>query len=276
MLDTACNCDSNEPTPLLDTGILTKSSSLPILSIAFGGLSFDIQQAAFKIGRLACNGKNYSEVGTSCKSLKLAGETRSGYYSVKKEDSTHTSTVYCDMSTGGYENVPEFKQLSSDAPLGTITAWTPKNAIDSDDNLDLPDGWLPCDGRSIENGLWAGRVTPDLNTNGHFLRGGQENNAMEFEEDQMQDHEHADAGHSHSSPPHSHPYTDSYPAGIGHYYMNSGGVFMYDFDHSKTTSTASVTIESAESNIGGVSSSYRNGAETRPRNMKVIWVMKCW
>jgi len=66
VLDTACNCDANVPAPLVDTGILTKSSSLPILSVAFGGLSYEIQQASFKIGRLMCNGKNYSQVGSSC------------------------------------------------------------------------------------------------------------------------------------------------------------------------------------------------------------------
>ena len=187
----------------------------------------------------------------------------------------HTSTVYCDMSTGGYENVPQFKQLSSDAPLGTITAWTPKNAIDSDDNLDLPNGWLPCDGRSIENGLWEGKVTPDLNSNGHFLRGGDENSAMEFEEDQMQDHKHTDYGHSHSSPPHSHPYEDMIAYGTGSGYRPCGESCRRE-DESRNTASASVKINSARSNIGGVSSSYRRGAETRPRNMKVIWVMKCW
>ena len=92
VLNTTCNCDSIEPTPLLDTGLLMKSSSLPIKSIAFGGLSFEMQQASYTIGRLVCKGKIENEVGTSCKSLKIAGETRSGYYSVKKQGSTHTST----------------------------------------------------------------------------------------------------------------------------------------------------------------------------------------
>ena len=178
------------------------------------------------------------------------------------------------MSTGGYENVPEFKQLSSDAPLGTITAWTSKNVIDSNENLDLPDGWVPCDGRSIENRLWAGGATPNLNTNGHFLRGGDESNIMEFEDDQMQDHEHTDTGHSHSSSPHSHTYLDSGIGGDGQLFPWSSGADR--FDSSRNTDAASVTIESAASNIGGVSSSYRSGAETRPRNMKVIWIMKCW
>ena len=52
-------------------------------------------------------------------------------------------------------------------------------------------------------------MTPNLNNYGHFLRGGDENNVFDFEEDQMQDHEHTDPGHSHVSPPHTHPYSDS-------------------------------------------------------------------
>ena len=274
VLNTTCNCDSIEPTPLIDTGTLTKASSLPVKSIAFGGLSFEMQQASYTIGRLVCKGKNENEVGISCKSLKLAGKTRSGYYSLKKQGSSHTSTAYCDMSTGGYENVPEYKQLSSDAPLGTITAWTPKNAMESNENLDLPDGWLPCDGHSIENGPWAGGATPNLNTNGHFLRGGNENDVMVFEEDQIHNHEHTDAGHSHTSPPHSHPYLEhAKSVNSGSEFDGGGWTFA---DISRTTNPTSVTIDNAKSNIGGVSSSYKSDDETRPRNMKVIWVMKCW
>ena len=37
-----------------------------------------------------------------------------------------------------------------------------------------------------------------------------------------------------------------------------------------------VSINSAESNIGGVTNDYRNGIETRPKNMKIMWIMKCW
>ena len=97
---------------------------------------------------------------------------------------------------------------------------------------------------------------------------------MEFEDDQMQDHEHTDAGHSHSSSPHSHSYLDSFVGGEGQAFPWSAGADRAD--HSRNTDAASVMIESAASNIGGVSSSFRSGAETRPRNMKVIWIMKCW
>ena len=209
LLDNSCNCDSNKPTSLVDTGTITKMSSLPMKSIAFGGLEYEIQEASYTIGRLVCKGKDTFTIGTSCKSLKLAGETKSGFYTVLSEDKLHTSTVYCDMDQGGYENVPQFKFLTSDAPLGTITAWVPKKDKNSNDNIDLPDGWLPCDGSAIENGPWSGGMTPNLNSNGHFLRGGEANNVFDFEEDQMQDHEHTDPGHSHTSPPHTHSYSDS-------------------------------------------------------------------
>ena len=36
------------------------------------------------------------------------------------------------------------------------------------------------------------------------------------------------------------------------------------------------SIQTSTSNIGGVSSSYRHGTETKPRNMNVIWIMRIW
>jgi len=122
---------------------------------------------------------------------------------------------------------------------------------------------VACDGRAIENGPWLDGITPNLNANGHFLRGGNENNAMEFEEDQMQDHEHTDPGHSHISPPHSHTYT--YKGISGHIHVPNGDYYQYGFKYVISTSdVTTVTINNAESNIGGVTSSYRSGDETRP------------
>merc|ERR1712051_993134 len=130
----------------------------------------------------------------------------------------------------------------------------PKKDKNSNNNIDLPDGWLPCDGRAIENGPWAGGMTPNLNSNGHFLRGGDENNVFDFEEDQI--------------PPHTHPYSDS-----GNHPGSTqcakepfnGGILL----NQKTlyATERQVSINSAESNIGGVTNDYRNGIETRPKNM---------
>ena len=112
-----------------------------MLTIAFGGLQFDIQQASYTIRRLICKGKNQNEVATSCKSLKLAGETKSGYYTIKNENSMYASTVFCDMSNGGYENVPELNQLTL-LPLGTIIPWVSRPALDSQYSVEyIPSGW---------------------------------------------------------------------------------------------------------------------------------------
>ena len=51
LYENSCNCDANVPTPLLDTGVITNSSALPVMTIAFGGLEYEIQQAYFTIGR---------------------------------------------------------------------------------------------------------------------------------------------------------------------------------------------------------------------------------
>ena len=140
LLKNTCNCDSNEPTPLVDTGLIT-SPALPILTIAFGGLRYDIQQASYTIGRLICKGNNQNEVATSCKSLKLSGETKSGYYTIKDEMSLYASTVFCDMSHGGYENVPEVNQLTL-LPLGTILPWVNRPSLDSQYSIqEIPEGW---------------------------------------------------------------------------------------------------------------------------------------
>ena len=141
LLHNTCNCDSNEPTTLIDTGSIT-SAALPILTVAFGGLRFDMQQASYTIGRLTCKGKKEFNEASSCQSLKLAGETKSGYYTIKHDANLHTETVFCDFDQGGYENVPEMSQLSPLLPLGTIIPWVKKPNLDSKHSVeDIPEGW---------------------------------------------------------------------------------------------------------------------------------------
>ena len=65
------------------------------------------------------------------------------------------------------------KKLDSEvAPIGTIVAWTPKPNQDTLNPVDLPDGWVLCDGSVITYGIWSGQSTPDLNGRKRFLRGG--------------------------------------------------------------------------------------------------------
>ena len=158
--------------------------------------------------------------------------------------------------------------------MGTITAWIPRNNITSG-ATNLPDGWLPCDGRVIEKGPWLGGRTPDLNTDGFFLRGGTDDNTLEMEDDQIVDHLHTDPGHTHSNSPHSHTYQDTYADKT--WIISSGSYTYYDNTaHTKTSSETTISIANAKTNIGGVSSGYNSGTETRPRNMKVMWIIKLW
>ena len=92
------------------------------------------------------------------------------------------------------------------APVGTIIAWVPKPTKGSSETVDIPDGWVKCDGSIIPKGsIWAGQLTPDLNNGRRFLRGGQDKDALTLEEDMVQSH-----AHSLSDPGHRHGYTDSY------------------------------------------------------------------
>ena len=52
-----CNCDANLPAELSDTGTITNTSALPVAKLFFGGLDYDLQAAAFKLGRLKCYGE---------------------------------------------------------------------------------------------------------------------------------------------------------------------------------------------------------------------------
>ena len=53
--------------------------------------------------------------------------------------------------------------------------------------MDLPDGWVRCDGGTIPNpSIWAGKYTPDLLSEKRFLRGGPDSDQLTYEDDQLQ------------------------------------------------------------------------------------------
>ena len=263
---------------------------MPVTKLAFGGLNYDAQEGAYKLGNMRCFGKAEVETGSSCSALKLEGITLSGYYDIKKPGDMSTSMVYCDMAQDGYEDIPETPQSERATPIGTIAAWVAKPASGASNTQEIPDGWVFCNNSIIEKGPWAGARTPNLN-NGNFLRGGGLDQQLQMEQDQIQDHRHTDPGHTHSasssSSSHRHSYDDYYiKGGDGSYpaYCYRGSCSSNDLDgatrhgSSSAWSTVSVTttVRSRTTGISGVSSSYRRGSETRPKNMKVTWIMKCW
>ena len=125
-----------------------------------------------------------------------------------------------------------------------------------------------CDGSVIcYPSPWEGETTPNINGEERFLRGGLDEVQLQTEEDSLQAHTHgiSDAGHSH-------PYDDKFP-------LKGGGVSCYDYrycdntikfdeKHGKTSSSAKTNIEVTAVN-GACTSD-----ETRPKNMRVIYIMK--
>jgi len=289
-----CNCDANQPAPLIDTGTLSDMTALPVMKLAFGGVPYEIQRGAFQLGNLQCFGKTDPEIGSSCSALKLKGITTSGYYEIKKPGDHSTTLVFCDMEQDGYVDVPQIEQ-SDDSPLGTISSWVSKPSEDASPEP-IPDGWVLCDGSLIEKGIWAGGRTPDLNS-GHFLRGGDLHHQLKMEQDQIQDHLHYDPGHSHtassssSAGSHHHTHEDYYmdgptlnthTTGTTHGYCQAIATCDFAKYHYKNTGDGSVSVSTStevnshKTGITGVTSSFRRGQETRPKNMKVSWIMKCW
>ena len=55
----------------------------------------------------------------------------------------------------------------------------------------LPTGWQRCDGTVIAHpSPWAGKLTPDLNNEKRFLRGGHDGDQLKLEEDTVAKHSH--------------------------------------------------------------------------------------
>jgi microcystin-dependent protein len=156
------------------------------------------------------------------------------------------------QTTAGGEGGPS--QAAFDTlPLGTILAWH----RDFSGTPELPEGWVQCDGQPLDDPLspYHGLVIPDLNNapnayneGGSFLRGGATSGVAQ--EDQFQGHKHSvNASVWVNSP-------SSWTTPIsGSVWMNPDGFAMGQPD---------------DSGYGAP----RFGAETRPANMSVVWIMK--
>jgi len=201
-------------------------------------------------------------------------------------------------------------------PLGTILSWVPKPLPATPHQETIPDGWVYCDGGVIPKGVWAGQKTPNLNGEGRFLRGGTAAQVLTPEGHMVQDHTHVDNGHTHADTGHNHPFVtvgggqltekctrhDShgtfsrhgYPedcklsGGPTHYATTSDDDILGWFDTDKqpkympfnlwgqqSLTTSKSAITSSKTNIGGMATGV-HGTETRPTNMRVLWIMKAW
>jgi len=279
-----CNCDANLPVELQDTGVITNITALPITKLFFGGLSYEIQYGAFQLGRLKCYGEADINTASSCTALKKSGVFTSGHYVIKEEGDSQQKIVYCGMNSSSYDEVSQSDDLSL-APIGTILPYLNKLDPSSGDLLPLPNGWQMCDGSNITKGPWLGSQTPDLNGQGLFLRGGDQDSMLEVEQSMLQDHEHEDGGHSHSctasstSEPHKHAthWRNEGQSGSGKFTLGYQGDSISTKHMDETTVNVSTTcsLDSQTSNMGSVDTGNSNaGHETRPANMKILYIIR--
>lgn len=70
-------------------------------------------------------------------------------------------------------------------PLGSIIPWTPYPDPNTDSPASIPSSWQLCDGSVINEGIWAGHKTPDINNSKRFLRGSIVADALVTEEDSV-------------------------------------------------------------------------------------------
>ncbi len=144
----------------------------------------------------------------------------------------------------------------------------------------------------IEVGPLVGQHTPDLNSDGRFLRGAADEQSGQFQEDAMQDHTHHDGGHSHHDSGHSHSDEGHSHGFEDRIIVNGGGDVYIDCEgdcpspyHMKWASrtligysklsTDSANITPSTSNLGGIEEG-RMADETRVKNMKIVWIMRIY
>ncbi|XP_046638029.1 uncharacterized protein LOC124316246 isoform X2 [Daphnia pulicaria] len=92
-----CNCDSLAPLQLVDDGVITDKTVLPISRLNFGRTQLETSSGVHTLGRLVCTGLvTLTGLPKSCKDLWLIGHTLNGFYSVM--GSAKMESVYCDFT----------------------------------------------------------------------------------------------------------------------------------------------------------------------------------
>merc|ERR1712126_608696 len=160
------------------------------------------------------------------------------------------------------------------APLGTITAWVNRPNIDGPHTQNLPTGWIRCDGSVIpQPSPWAGQKTPNINGENRFLRGGMDGVMLQTQDDSIQSHT-----HSVTDPGHAHGYIDKWPSCAYFEKIHQDGIAgpkdcdksrdRYDQSHASTSKRSFSGVK-----VTGVQGA-RFDSETRPKNMRVVHIMR--
>ena len=122
------------------------------------------------------------------------------------------------------------------------------------EKVSLPEGWLPCDGTHIEQpSVWAGMRTPNLNEGEYgFLRGGSHSEVLTTEEDSFASHHH---------------YSDDY-------FIGNCGWANSEYAGDSGWEICNSGCDSDRMCNNRQSSTYTGDSETRPKNTKVLYIMK--
>lgn len=140
-------------------------------------------------------------------------------------------------------------------PIGVVLAWH-RDLSPSTYVPQLPAGWVPCDGQTLDDpeSPFHGQAIPDLNGDvgsgggGRFLRGGSTSGITQ--QDEFQSH-----GHSYNT-----PHQFAVWATGGSQSASGGDIQNLHFEILDPTETTAGTP--------------RHGSENRPANMSVIWIFK--
>merc|ERR1712141_223632 len=204
-------------------------------------------------------------------------------------------TDLTDVNAQIDENERNLQNLEkTQEPLGTIIAWVPKVDKNSNSGIsEIPECWMLCNGSKITEGIWTDLNTPNLNGDGRFLRGGQPQDILMFQEDTLQDHDHSlldsghahtDAGHTHSDSGHAHNYDDIEEIwhSQSNYKYNEHGGFEEMVTKSFQTKLGQANIQSSSANIQSATTNIkvekvqnaRKSEETRPKNAIIQWIIR--
>ena len=201
---------------------------------------------------------------------------------VKRENQRLTNVIdssIAQLTANNADLNTEMKQLRQVVdnmdnllPVGSIIAWVSRPSDNTDPRLaaSIPRGWVRCSGTIITEGKWKGYYTPDLNNAKKFLRGGPDHSErqMEDEDTKVVDHHHYA-----NADPHTHTYADKH---LNTHDRNKatllcGGSYWGTSDEMKTSRATTVGVH-----VQGVKNlaSKNHNKETRPTNMKVIYIMR--